>query len=615
MTDWRGHELTLQNENMEIALPLVHSPRGYALFWDRYSATRFSDGPEGMRFSSEEAEDGSYFLIAGEDADAVVAGIRDLTGQAPMNPLWTFGYHQSRERYGSQEELVGVVRKYRELEVPLDGIVQDWQYWGVGNAVWNAVKFDNPAYPDPERMMEDIHAMHAHGLISVWLSVGPETQIYKEMEQIGALLPLETFPPGNGVRVYDAFDPRARDLYWSHMEKDIFDLGMDGWWLDATEPEHKDPKDADFEHVTAAGRFRVMRNAFPLYTCGGVYDHQRAATADKRVFILTRSASVGLQRYGAHCWSGDLKSTWRSLQDQIPEALHFSLCGMPYWNADIGGFFSAGVYPEGYEDPAFHRLYIRWMQLATFTGMMRSHGTNTPREIYRFGAPGDPDFEALRKCIRLRYLLLPYLYGTAWQVSSAGASLMRALWMDWPSDPRLRDLSDEFLLGRSLLVAPVLEEGTERMVYLPEGVWTDFWTGSPVTAGSFRVEAPMDAIPLYVRAGSVLPVGPEVQYASEKPWDALQIRIYPGADGSFLLYEDEGDGYGYEQGKRSEIRFSWDDAASRLTISAREGAFPGMLAERNFRLVRVRPGIGTGLDRDACDKVVHYDGKELVIGL
>ena len=288
---------------------------------------------------------------------------------------------------------------------------------------------------------------------------------------------------------------------------------------------------------------------------------------------------------------------------------------MPYWNADIGGFFSAGVYPEGYEDPAFHRLYIRWMQLATFTGMMRSHGTNTPREIYRFGAPGDPDFEALRKCIRLRYLLLPYLYGTAWQVSSAGASLMRALWMDWPSDPRLRDLSDEFLLGRSLLVAPVLEEGTERMVYLPEGVWTDFWTGSPVTAGSFRVEAPMDAIPLYVRAGSVLPVGPEVQYASEKPWDALQIRIYPGADGSFLLYEDEGDGYGYEQGKRSEIRFSWDDAASRLTISAREGAFPGMLAERDFRLVRVRPGIGTGLDRDACDKVVHYDGKELVIGL
>ncbi len=547
--DWRSHELTLQNNNMEIALPLVHSSKGYALFWDNCSTTRFSDGPDGMSFSSEDGEQGDYYLLAARDADAVVSAIRSLTGQAPLSPLWSYGFHQSRERYVSQDELVGIVRRFRELGVPLDGIVQDWQYWGVDNVEWNSMEFRNPAYPDPRKMMDDIHGLHAHALISVWPSFGPETNIYREMEAIGALLPFETYPQGKGVKVYDPFNPQARDIYWSYMKRNIWDAGLDAWWLDATEPEHKNPQPSDFDAPTAKGRFGAVRNAFPLYTCAGVYDHQRSDVPDRRVLILTRSATVGLQRYGAHCWSGDLTSGWDALAAQIPAALHFSLCGMPYWNSDIGGFFSARRYPEGNRDPEYRRLYLRWMQFAAFTGMMRSHGTQTPREIFQFGGPGDFDFEAQKECIRLRYLLLPYIYGTAWQVTSAGGSLMRALFQDWPSDPKARNVSDEFLFGRSLLVAPVVADDLSRDVYLPEGVWFDFWTGERAETGTQTVSCPLDRIPLYVKAGSVLPVGPEVQYAAEKPWDSLQIRVYPGADGTFVLYEDEGDGYGYEKGR------------------------------------------------------------------
>lgn len=613
--DWRGHELTLQNNNMEIALPLVHSSKGYALFWDNYSTTQFSDGPDGMCFSSEEGEQGDYYLIVGRDADAVVAGIRSLTGQAPLSPLWAYGFHQSRERYVSQEELVGVVKRYRELGVPLDGIVQDWRYWGMDNAEWNSVEFRNPAYPEPRKMMDEIHGLHAHALISVWPSFGPKTNIYQELEAIGALLPIETFPPDNGVKVYDPFNPQARDIYWSYMKRHIWDAGLDAWWLDATEPEHKNPQASDFAFKTAAGSFGAMRNAFPLYSCGGVYDHQRADAPERRVLILTRSATVGLQRYGAHCWSGDLTSGWDALSWQIPEALHFSLCGMPYWNSDIGGFFSAHRYPDGCRDPEYRRLYLRWMQFAAFTGMMRSHGTHTPREIFQFGGPGDFDFEAQKECIRLRYLLLPYLYGTAWQVTSAGGSLMRALFQDWPSDPKARAVSDEFLFGRSLLVAPVVTDALSREVYLPEGGWFDFWTGERVAAGMQTVDCPLDRIPLFVRSGTILPVGPDVQYACEKPWDSLQIRVYPGADGSFVLYEDEGDGYGYERGRRSEIRFRWDDAASCLTICAREGSFPGMPAEREFRIVGVRPGCGINTDRDAADVTICYTGEEMTVTL
>ena len=612
--DQRGKDYHLENANMEIAIPLFHSVKGYAVYWDNYSPTEFRSGKDGVSFSSEVGKNCSYFFLGGGSGDAVVRNIRTLTGHVPMNPLWQYGFLQSRERYGSAEELVSIVRKYRELRVPLDGIIQDWQYWG-DNAHWNAVQFLNPAYPDPKGMMDEIHALHAHALISVWPSFGPESNIYRELQAENLLLGQSTFPQGHGVRVYDPWNPRAREIFWNYMEKNIWAVGVDGWWLDATEPEHQPVRPEDYDYRSPEGTYREMRNSFPLYSVSGVYDHQRALTSDRRVSILTRSATAGLQRYGAHVWSGDLESTWTSLKEQVQEALNLSLCGIPFWNADIGGFF-AGSWPGGNQNPGFRQLYGRWMQFAAFTGMMRSHGTNTAREIFQFGGPGDPDFDLQEKYIRLRYRLLPYTYSAVAAVTREDASLMRALFMDWPEDRNTWDEDTEFLYGRSILVAPVSSEDDTRSVYLPEGNWIGFWDGSRLNGGvSFNRTFARDELPLYVKAGTVLPMGPEVQYASEKPWDDLQVRIYPGADGSFTLYEDEGDGYGYEKGACSTIAFGWDDAKGILTIGPRQGSYPGMCAERTFRVVIVRGGAGTGLDNTSCDREVRYTGAALTVDM
>ena len=611
----RGKNYHLENVNTEIAIPLFHSVKGYAVYWDNYSPTEFASGEDWVSFTSSAGKNCSYFFLGGGSADGVVRNIRALTGQAPMNPLWNFGFLQSRERYTSAEELLSVVRRYRELGVPLDGIIQDWQYWG-DHAHWNAVQFLNPAFPDPRGMMDEVHALHAHALLSVWPSFGPETAIFQELAADSLLLDISTFPQGHGVRVYDPWDPRARDIYWRYMEENLWNAGIDGWWLDATEPEHQPVREEDYEGMTPEGSFRLMRNAFPLYSVGGVYDHQRALTDARRVSILTRSATAGLQRYGAHVWSGDLNSTWTSLKEQVQEALNLSLCGIPYWNSDIGGFFSAESYPGGVQNPGFRQLYDRWFQFAAFTGMMRSHGTHTAREIFQFGGPGDPDFDLQAKYIRLRYRLLPYTYSAAAAVTREGGSLMRALFLDYPRDKRTWDEDTEFLYGKSILVAPVSTEDDTRSVYLPEGEWIGFWDGMRLNGGvRFNRTFARDELPLYVKAGAVLPMGPEVQYAAEKPWDDLQIRIYPGADGSFTLYEDEGDGYGYEKGACSTIAFDWDDAAGVLTVGPRRGSYPGMCTERTFRIVIVRPDAGTGLDNVSCDREVRYDGTEQHIDL
>lgn len=386
-------------------------------------------------------------------------------------------------------------------------------------------------------------------LFQYGLSFGPETGIYAELKSQNKLMVHETFPQNNGVKVYDTYDPVARDIYWKYMNKNMFSIGMDGWWLDATEPEHGPIKEGDLDFQTYLGSFRKVRNAFPIVSVGGVYDHQRQETSDKRVFILTRSAFAGQQRYAAQAWSGDVVSDWGVLRNQIPAALNISLTGIPYWNSDIGGFFSANKFPEGVKDPAFHELYVRWMQFATFTGMMRSHGTNTPREIFMFGERGYWAFDAQEKMINLRYRLLPYIYSTSWKITSEGGSLMRALFSDFPEDKKVLDLGDEYLFGKSILVAPVTSETRSRSLYLPAGTqWIDFWTGEVQDGGrEITRETPVDIIPLYVKAGAIIPVGPAVQFATEKPWDDLQLRIYPGANGEFTLYEDEDDNYNYEK--------------------------------------------------------------------
>jgi alpha-D-xyloside xylohydrolase len=463
--------------------------------------------------------------------------------------------------------------------------------------------------------------MNAHEIISIWSSFGPQTKPYQEMASQNMLFNFHTWPLSgsdiwppkadypSGVRVYDAYNPKARDIYWNHLNQHIFSKGMDGWWMDSTEPDHLDFKDSDLNEKTYLGSFRKVRNAFPLMTVGGVYTHQRATTSDKRVFILTRSAFAGQQRYGANTWSGDTQASWATLHNQISAGLNFSLCGIPHWNSDIGGFF-LGNYPKKLEDPDYRELYVRWIQFGTFCPMMRSHGADAPREIYQFGKAGEPIYDAINKYIHLRYSLLPYIYSTSWSVTSQQSSFMRALMMDFAQDQRTWDINDEYMFGKSILVAPVTKSSNiskQKSTYLPSGTdWYDFWTNEKCKGGKdIDKEVDIDTLPLYVKAGSIIPFGPDVQYATEKKWDELSIAIYPGADANFALYEDEFDNYNYEKGAYTTIQMKWDDSRHTLTIGKRNGAYPRMLTERSFTIKVI----------NGNTKTVRYNGKSIQVRL
>ena len=641
----------IQNNTWDF-VPFFQSVKGYGIFWDNYSPTQFTDTPQKTSFSSEVGEGVDYYFIYGKNADGVVARMRNLTGKVPMLPLWTYGFWQSKERYKSQDELVDVVKKYRDLKVPLDGIIQDWQYWG-NNYQWNAMDFISPDFPDAKKMIQNIHDMNAHLSVSIWSSFGPMTNQYREMDKKGMLFNINTWPESgrevwppdmnypSGVRVYDAYNPEARNIYWKYLNKGVFSLGVDSWWMDSTEPDHLSQKPEDLDTKTYLGSFRKVRNAYPLMTVGGVYDHQRETTNDKRVFILTRSAFAGQQRYAANTWSGDVNSSWESLRNQIPAGLNFSLTGNPNFNSDIGGFF-AGVYKRngGAKNPMFQELYVRWLQYGTFTPMMRSHGTDVPREIYQFGNKGEVVYDAIEKFIKLRYSMLPYIYSTSWVVSKNNSSFLRALSMDFSSDKKTWDVNNEYLFGKSFLVVPILNpqytpekivktdenEGWNKTdankkenslsnidftqnktvkVYLPTGSdWFDFWTNEKFNGGQEIVKTVnLQSIPLYVKAGSIIPFGSDVQYATENKWDNLTLKIYPGADADFVLYEDEFDNYNYEKGDYTEIPFHWNEKSKTLTINSRKGNFKGMIDKRNFNLILP----------DGQQKSVSYSGKKVTI--
>jgi alpha-D-xyloside xylohydrolase len=636
----RDLTLNMIQGNTDDYIPFFLSVRGYGLFWDNYSPTVFEDTPESTSFKSDVGDCIDYYFMYGGNADGVIARMRDLTGQVPMFPLWTFGYWQSRERYKSQDELVGVVQKYRELGVPLDGIIQDWQYWG-NNYLWNAMEFLNADFYNPKKMVDDVHNMHAHMIISIWNSFGPETKQYKELDKIGALMDFKTWPQSgsdkwppildypSGVRVYDPFNPEARDIYWKYLNNGLFSLGIDGWWMDSSEPDPMDFKPSDLDNKTYLGSFRKVRNAFPLMTVGGVYQHQRAVTSDKRVFILTRSAFAGQQRYAANTWSGDVTASWAALRNQISAGLNFSLSNIPYWNSDIGGFFLSR-FRKKLDDAEYRELYVRWMQFGALCPMMRSHGTDAPREIYQFGKKGDRVYDAIEKSINLRYILLPYIYSLAWDVTANQSTMMRALVMDFPEDMNALDINDQYMFGKSILVCPVTtsmySKDTKedfkgigsRELYLPSGTdWFDFWTGEKLKGEQkVKKETPIDIMPLYIKAGSIIPFGPKVQYATEKRWDNLEIRIYDGANGSFTLYEDENDNYNYEKGACSTIPFTWDNRKRTLTIGDCAGSFPGMIKQRTFNIILVSENKGKGTNIvDNYDRVVTYSGKKVIVKL
>lgn len=641
-------KMSQRNQNVKMIqantwdyIPFFQSAKGYGLFWDNYSPTTFSDDSTGTQFYSEVGNCIDYYLMYGENADGVITRMRELTGSAPMFPLWTYGFWQSRERYKSQKEIVDVVKKYRALQVPLDGIIQDWQYWG-DNYHWNAMEFLNEEFPKPQQMVDEIHRQNAHIIISIWSSFGPKTRQYEELKAKGMLLDFLTWPLSakdvwppdmnfpSGVRPYDPYNPEARDIYWKYLNTGLFSMGMDGWWMDSTEPDHMEFKPEDLDLKTHLGSFRKVRNAYPLMTVGGVYEHQRKVTADKRVFILTRSAFAGQQRFGSNTWSGDIVASWKALANQIPAGLNFSLCGIPYWNCDLGGFF-LWEFDKKLDDAEYRELYTRWLEFGTFCPMMRSHGADAPREIYQFGKKGDKVYDAIEKFINLRYSLLPYSYSTAWQVTHEHSSMMRALVMDFASDRKTHNINDQFMFGKSLMIAPVTtpmyfkeviqktdtvkvedfsRTGSEK-VYLPSGTsWFDFWTNEKHNGGdSVEKNVPLDIIPVYVKSGSIIPFGPKVQYATEKDWTTLDIRVYTGQDGSFTLYEDENDNYNYEQGAYSLINFTWDDKNRKLVIDKREGKFDGMLVNRSFQIIVID---GQG---NPVLKKVDYSGERIILEL
>ncbi|MBR4130074.1 MAG: DUF5110 domain-containing protein [Bacteroidaceae bacterium] len=630
----RGERKRMEQSNLEDFQNILQSIKGWGLYWDNYSPTLFQDNAEGMTFDSEAGESIDYYFMYGGSTDGVIAQIRHLSGDVPMFPLWTFGFWQSKERYKTAAETESIVDKYRELQVPLDGIIQDWQYWG-SNYMWNSMDFTGEDFTNGKRMIDNVHKKHAHFMISIWASFGPMTKQFRELDEKGLLLPIETWPQSglshiwpprmdypSGVKVYDAFNPEARDIYWKYL-KTLFDYGTDAWWMDSTDPDFFNPKESDYNHKVYGGTWRSQRNAFPLETVRSVYEKQRKESGEKRVFIMTRSSFAGQQHYGSNMWSGDVNSSWDMLRKQVPAGLSFCLTGNPNFNTDIGGFFCGSFNNRGPasapRNPQFQELYVRWMQYGLFCPVFRSHGADAPREIWQFGQKGEPVYDAIEKTIRLRYRLLPYLYSTAWQVTSNNESYMRPLFADFASDRAVWDMTDEFLFGRSILAAPILEaqytdaknahfiEKMSSSKYLPKGAkWYDFWTNQLYNGGQkVTLQTSLDCVPMFVRAGSILPLGPEMQYVGEKAWDNIELRVYPGADGEFTLYEDEGDNYNYEKGQYSTITFRWNDRSRTLSLGERKGSYPGMLQKRQFTIV-----LPSGQS-----KQIEYDGTEQKVRL
>ena len=653
----RGEHKRMEQSNLEDFQSVIQSIKGWGIYWDNYAPTQFDDDANGMSLTSEAGDYIDYYFMYGESADGVIAQMRFLSGDVPMFPLWTYGFWQSKERYKTAAETESIVDKYRELQVPLDGIIQDWQYWG-SNYLWNAMDFLSEDFVNGPQMIQNVHQKHAHFMISIWASFGPQTQQFRELNEKGLLLPIETWPQSglshiwpprmdypSGVKVYDAFSPVAREIYWNHLKK-LYDYGTDAWWMDSTDPDFFNPRESDYQHQVTGGTWRSLRNAFPLETVRGIYQSQRKDDRGKRVFIMTRSSFAGQQHYGSNMWSGDVASSWDMLRKQVPAGLSFSLTGNPNFNTDIGGFFCGSYNTMGSgsapKNPQYQELYVRWMQYGLFCPIFRSHGADAPREIWQFGKKGEPVYDAIEKMIRLRYRLIPYLYSTAWQVTSNNQSYLRPLFSDFAADKKVWDMTDEFMFGRSILAAPVVEaQFTEEQIivedamtgwekkevrnqkedvsgvdwsasktatkYLPKGTtWYDFWTGQTYKGGqNVTIPTPLDRVPMFVRAGSILPLAPEMQYVGEKAWDQLEIRVYPGADGSFLLYEDEGDSYNYEKGAYATIAFQWNNATRTLTIGAQQGSYPGMLKARQFTIALP----------DGTTKTVDYTGQQIDISL
>jgi alpha-D-xyloside xylohydrolase len=608
--NYRGESVDISQDNTNISMPMFLSSNGYGIFWNNTSRSRFNNRfPNALYLTAEVADAVDYYFLYGPGFDTIITGYRALTGDVPMFGKWAYGFWQCKNRYASQAELLEVARTYRRLNIPIDNIVQDWFWW---NTMGEPV-FDASRYPDPRAMVDELHKRHFHLMISFWPYFRPGTRTYEEMGRLGFFVDttkVAGFHP-SGQALYDAFNPAARKYYWNLMDTALFRIGVDAWWLDTTEPETEGREtNILVTNTVAMGNGARYVNLYPLMTTTGVYEGQRSATDRKRVFILSRSAWAGSQRTATAVWSGDVNSDWVAFKRQIPSGLNYALSGLPYWTTDIGGFLLG--HPD---DPAYRELFVRWFQFGAFTPILRVHGTRSPNqnELWSYGPAAQT---ILVNTVRLRYRLLPYIYSLAWMTTRGDYTPMRPLVMDFRRDVRAANIGDQFMYGPAILVSPVTEPGAGmRRVYLPRATWYDFWTGRRVEGGkAIDVEAPLDRLPLFVRAGSLIPLGPDLEWTAEKPPDPIELRIYRGADGDFTLYEDEGDSYDYEKGAYATIKFYWDDARQVLNIGERKGGFPGMLDCREFRIVFVseRAGRGSGA-AEPVGKSIRYCGKAIVV--
>lgn len=607
--NYAGESVPLSQDNTNISIPFFVSSLGFGVFWNNASDSRFNDRfARRLYLSSQVADTINYYFLYGPGLDKVIAEYRGLTGEAPLFGKWAYGFWQSKNCYRSQKKTLEIAHKYRELGIPIDNIVQDACWWTrMGSFVFNQ------SFPNPKAMVESLHHEHFHIMISVWPKFLPGEKNFNIFKRNGWFIHVSSsrlsFLPGAGL--YDPFNAKARAYYWKLIDDNLFRLGFDAWWLDATEPESLSREQNVMDRSqTPMGSGARYANLYPLMTTMAVYQGQRGVTGDKRVFILTRSAAAGMQRNSAAAWSGDTYTTWHSLKRQIPAGLNYSISGLPYWTTDIGGY--VGGDPNL---PAYRQLFVRWFEYGAFCPIFRVHGhrvTNT-NELWSYGHQAQ---SILTKYDVLRYRLMPYIYSVAWRVTHQGYTMMRPLVMDYPDDVEAREIGNQFLFGPDILVNPVTDPGDNtRRLYLPPVKWYDFWTGQQRSGGKFIVApAPLGTLPLYVRAGSILPMGPLIQYTGEKPDAPIELRIYPGANGHFTLYDDDGTTYDYQKGACATIPIHWDDATQTLTIGSRHGSFPGMSKDRTFNIIWVAEGHGIGVRiTKPFDRTVHYDGQQVTV--
>ncbi len=637
----RGHVQYLYQHNMRIPVPFFISDKGYGVLIDCGCLMTFNDDRNESYIFLKCVEQLDFYVIYGDSFDEIIAGFRKLTGKAVMLPKWAFGYVQSKEKYYSAKELVQVAEKYRELDVPIDCIVQDWKTWS-GDS-WGSKVLDQSRYPDDYNFSEKLHKLNVHSMVSVWPNMNSDTPDYDELMAAGKML--------NDLATYDAFDEEARKIYWKQAKRGLFDKGFESWWCDSTEPFSGPDWGGDMmrepwerfelvgrEHEKFLGQKKA--NLYAMSHAKGIYENQRADVKDKRVLNLTRSGYAGIQKYGTVLWSGDVSARWDVLKKQVAEALNMAASGIPYWTFDIGGFFVVhdnwqargcdcnndstpkwfwhGDYETGVNDKGYKELYVRWLQMGLFLPMFRSHGTDTPREIYNFGEAGNEFYDAIAYTIRTRYKLMPYIYSLAGHVNKDDGLMIEPLFFQFKDDKLAKNCDSQFMLGKELLVCPVtlpmfygkdnkeLKERKTWTCYLPKGVnWFDFYTGRQYEGGQYiDVELTLNNIPVFVKAGSIIPMEEKLDYAMQSANTPLIIKVFPGKDSSFNYYEDSGEGYDYEKGICNQIQITWKDSSKELMISAAGETIEGGIVGRQCIV-----------DMGNKKELFKYEGKEIKINL